>query len=146
MAGASRKRGRYYGGRDGKGFCPWPVECATHPNFYGLSAIAKALLFELLGQYRGRNNGDLTTAWSVLKHRGWRSRDTVQRAEGELLRTGWIVKTRQGGRNRCNLFALTFFDIDECGGKLDTHRVGERLSYWRLGYNPELSEQEGQAA
>lgn len=141
-----KRRGKFYGGRDGRGFSPWPHDCATHPNFYRLSVTAKALLFELVGQYRGRNNGDLTTAWSLLKHRGWRSRDTVQRAEAELLRTGWIVKTRQGGRNRCNLFALTLYDIDECGGKLDAYRVGERLSYWRLGYNPELSDQEGEAA
>lgn len=137
---AKRKKGKYYGGRDGAMFSAWPADCATHWNFYQRSTQAKALLFELLGQYRGRNNGDLTTAWSVLKDRGWRSRDTVQKAEAELLRTGWIVKTRQGGRNRCNLFALTFYDIDDCKGKLDVHvHIGKRLSFWKLGYNPWLT-------
>ncbi|TQE98162.1 MAG: hypothetical protein FKY71_15255 [Spiribacter salinus] len=134
---STRKRGKYYGDRDGRGFTPWPYDCATHWNFHRLSNIAKALLLELMGQWRGRNNGDLTAAWSVLKERGWHSRHTVQRAEAELLETGWIVKTRQGGRNRCNLYALTFLDIDECGGKVEGYRVGERLSYWKLGYNPE---------
>jgi hypothetical protein len=99
-----------------------------------LSPYGKALLFELLGQYRGNNNGDLTCTWSVLKKRGWRARSTLQNAEAELMATGWIVRTRQGGRNSCNLYALTFFDVDECGGKLDACApVGKRLSWWRLG-------------
>lgn len=135
---STRRRGKYYGGRDGRGFSPWPIECATHWNFYRLTPYAKALLFELIGQYRGRNNGDLTCAWSVLKDRGLGCRNTVYKAELELMRTGWTARTRQGGRNQCNLYALTFLDIDDCNGKLDPHvRVGERLSYWRLGYNPE---------
>ncbi|HET8700987.1 MAG TPA: hypothetical protein VFL97_04900 [Nitrococcus sp.] len=143
MTLATRKRGRTYGGRDGNAFSAWPHECGQHPNFYRLSVHAKAMLFELLSQYRGRNNGDLTAAWGVLKDRGLGSRNTVYRAERELLRTGWIYRTRQGGRNRCHLYALTFFDVDECDGKLDTPElVGQRLSYWKLGYNPELSSQQ----
>lgn len=146
MAKATRSKGRYYGGRDGDKFSAWPKECAEHWNFYQRTHIAKALLFELLGQYNRRNNGDLTTAWSVLKDRGWKSRDTLFKAAQELLSTGWIVKTRQGGRNRCNLYALTFFDIDDCGGKVEIYKPGIRLSYWRQGYNPDTEKAKGKAA
>jgi hypothetical protein len=37
----------------------------------------------------------------------------------ELLEAGFVIQTRLGGRNKCALFALTWFGIDECGGKLD---------------------------
>lgn len=114
-----RKRNKHKGRRQEGSFSQWPHACANHPNYARLSLPARALLFEFLGQYRGGNNGDLCCSFSVLKKRGWRSRDTIERARAELERVGWIVRTRQGGRNAANLYALTFFDIDECGGKLD---------------------------
>lgn len=140
---ATRKKGRFFSGRDGSSFSPWPTECGQHWNFRARSVHAKALLFELLSQYNGRNNGDLCCAWGLVKDRGLGSRRTVQAAEKELERSGWSYRTRQGGRNQANLYALTFIDIDECNGKLDSHvRVGERLSYWKLGYNPSLESTE----
>src|SRR5688572_22878675 len=94
-------------------FTAWPHACAQHPNFSNLSAIAKALLLYFLGEFRGSNNGDLSCAWKLMKLRGWKSRTTVEKACKELEQTGWIVRTRQGFRNRCNLYALTMFSIDE---------------------------------
>jgi hypothetical protein len=122
------------------GFSRWPHSCASHPNYHRLSLPARALLTELLGQYRGNNNGDLCCAWrGLLKERGWRSRTTVDRARDELVALGWIVLTRQGDKNKPNLYALTFFDIDDCGGKLDAGTpIGQRLSYWKEGFNPNL--------
>jgi hypothetical protein len=35
-----------------------------------LSPFAVKLLMELLGQYRGDNNGDLTVAWTLMSKRG----------------------------------------------------------------------------
>ena len=126
--------------REGRSFSAWPHACATHENFYRLSNSAKALLFELLGQYRGNNNGDLCSAWGLLKDRGWRSRATIERARDELLKTGWIVLTRQGGRNKANLYALTFYAIDECKGKIDSRPLpGSPLGYWKTGTNPEIN-------
>lgn len=126
--------------RDGKTYSAWPHACAIHENFYRLSNSAKALLFELLGQYRGNNNGDLCCAWGLLKKRGWRSRATIERARNELLKSGWIVLTRLGGRNKANLYALTFYAIDECKGKID-HRPlsGSPLGYWKTCTNPEIN-------
>ena len=98
-------------------------------NYRSLSAKAIKLLFDLWRQYNGFNNGDLCVAWSVMEPKGWRSRDTLYRALKELLYYGFIEQTRQGGKNRCSLYALTCYQIDDCKGKLDvpaTHRPSHR--------------------
>lgn len=124
--------------REHGSFSTWPHVCATHENFYCLSSTAKALLFELLGQYRGKNNGDMDCAWENMRHKGWNSRSTIERARNELLERGWIVLTRRGGRNQCHLYGLTFLALDECNGKLDARSFdGKSLGYWKLGHNPE---------
>lgn len=88
-------------------------------------------------QYRGSNNGDLTCAWGTVGKRWMHSRTTLDRAEGELIAVGWIVRTRIGSRNSPHLYALTFWNIDECYGKLDAGwRAGPKLSYWKLGRDP----------
>lgn len=84
-------------------------------KYRALSAPAKVLLFELCRQFRGSNNGNLCTAWGVVKDRGCGAHTTVQKATDELLRAGMIEKTEQGGRHRPNLFALTWRAIDNCG-------------------------------
>jgi hypothetical protein len=89
------------------------------------------LLIDIGAQYRGDNNGDLTTAWSVKKERGWKSRDTLSRAQKELEAGGWISRTRQGGRNMPTLWALSFCAIDECKGKLDVASTTVPSNAWR---------------
>jgi hypothetical protein len=90
-----------------------------HPCYNSLSHTATRLLFEFARQYNGHNNGDLCAAWKLMHVRGWRSRDTLDRAKRELLDHGLILLTRQGGRRKANLYALTWRAIDECKGKLD---------------------------
>lgn len=125
--------------RDGSTFVAWPHICAEHWNFYRLSITAKALLFCLLSQFKGNNNGDFCCAWGIMKPKGWKSRTTIDKARDELLQTGWIVCTRQGGRNKPNLYAVTFIAIDECKGKLDSRSFTNKpLGYWKTGINPEL--------
>ena len=51
--------------------------------------------------------------------RGWNSSDQLDKAKKELIKRDVIQLTRQGGRNKCNLYALTWFPINECKGKLD---------------------------
>lgn len=83
------------------------------PAFYKLSPFAHKLLFDLTGQYRGDNNGDLTAAWSQLSERGWRSRTTLYRAKKELIDAGFVYVTRKGRMpNTCELLALTWFPLD----------------------------------
>lgn len=83
------------------------------PAFIALSPFACKLLLELAGQYRGDNNGDLTSAWSVLGKRGWNSRTTLWRVKRELIEAGFIYVTRKGHMpNTCELLALTWFPLD----------------------------------
>lgn len=103
-----------------------------------LSPRAVKCLMDLAGQFRGKNNGDLTIAFGVMKHRGWKSKSQLAMAGAELEASGWIVRTRQGGRHKPTLYALTFWPIHKCGGKLDTglRTEGEPLHLWRTGCGP----------
>ena len=89
------------------------------PQYIALSHPAKTLLVDVAMQYSGKNNGDLAVTLSMMKKRGWRSNSTLRRALKELVEAEWLTMTRQGGRHKCNLYALTWEPIDECGGKLE---------------------------
>ena len=83
------------------------------PAFTALSPHACKLLLELAGQYRGKNNGNLTVAWSVVSKRGWRSRSTLWRCKAELIKAGFVYVTRKGHMpSTCELLALTWFPLD----------------------------------
>ena len=110
--------------RESGAFAPVPCRVLSSEEFAGLSTKAVKLLFDLVSQLRfgaggTKNNGDLTATWSIMRHRGWRSRDTLYKALLELEATQFVVKTRQGGLNMCSLYGITWWAIDECGGKLD---------------------------
>jgi len=90
-----------------------------HPDYLALSHPAKTLLVDVLRHYNGSNNGDFAITLSVMSKRGWTSKDTLVRATKELIEADLLMLTRQGGRHRCNLYAVTFWPIDECSGKLD---------------------------
>jgi hypothetical protein len=100
-------------------------------SFAKLSPHAVKLLLDFMAGYSGFSNGDLSMPWSHAVTRGWRSRDTLNRALKELLDGGWIIKTRQGGRrNRtCCLYAITLFSIDDC-----RHKTG--VSKFDAGITP----------
>jgi hypothetical protein len=81
--------------------------------FVALSPHACKLLMELVGQYKGDNNGNLTVAWSVVSKRGWRSRTTLWRCKAELIAAGFVFVTRIGHMpSTCELLALTWFPLD----------------------------------
>lgn len=106
--------------RDGGGHVAIPFAVLNGAAFIGLSAKARMLLFDLAAQYRGNNNGDLCMAFKLMKPRGWKSEETLGKAKLELLESGLIVETRKGARpNKCSLFALTWYALDDCDGKLD---------------------------
>lgn len=83
-----------------------------------LSPRAVKLLVDLMAQYRSFNNGDLTTAWSVMQRAGWKSKHLLYLAQQELEGRGWILRTRKGlrahGVNSCTLWAITFYPINDC--------------------------------
>jgi len=112
------------GRREGGIFVPFPVEVLSHLNFINLSSKAKHLLFDLASQLCFKqggtvNNGDLTASFTVMQKRGWKSRESLDLAIKELLYYAFVKLTRQGGfRAGPNLYAFTFFAIDDCNGKL----------------------------
>lgn len=106
--------------RDGGGHVAIPVAVLNGAAYLGLNAHARMLLWDLAAQYRGNNNGDMCMAWKLMKPRGWKSEDTLSKAKLELLEARLIVETRKGARpNKCSLFALTWYALDDCNGKLD---------------------------
>jgi hypothetical protein len=71
-----------------------------------------------------------------MEKRGWKSRDTLGRALAELLHFGMIEKTRQGGLNRCGLYALTWQPINDCRGKLDVSATVLASGLWKTPKPP----------
>ena len=118
-----RERGR---------FLALPYAVLTSAAYLSLSPHGIKLLVDLGMQYYGRNNGDLCAAWKLMRARGWHSEETLHKAKKELLQAQLIVETRKGGRpNRTTLYALTFFALDYCGGKLDITPAGFPYGGWR---------------
>jgi len=78
-----------------------------------LDGNAIKAVMELAGQYKGSNNGDLSSPFTTARDRGWGSESTLAKWLKFLEQRGWIVRTRQGGRHAgCNLFAVTWWPID----------------------------------
>lgn len=117
--------------REAGGFVPLPFVVIRSESYARLSAHAVKLLNDLMAQYKGGNNGDLCAAWTFMEKRFWKSKGTLYKALRELREKYWIVVSRQGGRNRASLYALTFFAIDECKGKLDIKSTHSPSGLWR---------------
>jgi len=113
-AESARKRDRFKG-RTSKGppFVQIFHRITDSDAFGKLSGNACKLLLEIALQYRPGRNGDISVPWSRLKNRGWRSQGTVADSKRELMDGGWIIETRKGGKNKCSLYALSYYPIDE---------------------------------
>ena len=78
-----------------------------------LGARAATLLALVATRYHGHNNGDLSVTYTELHERwGW-ARDTTARAFAQLRDHRLLVLTRQGGRNRCSLYALGWLPVSD---------------------------------
>lgn len=113
------------------------MEC---PDYINLSGSAVRLLNEMAYQFKGRNNGDLCPAWTLMKERGFRSKATLTKAIKELVAAEMIMLTRQGQfiRNKAGLYALTWQPIHECTGKqLDESPTQKPLRNFSLERNQE---------
>lgn len=117
MGKEQKRRSRQKGRRAEHSYLGIPHYIIRSPEFGALEPWAHKLLIELAGNYNGKNNGDLSAAFSVLKDRGWNSSGTLSAALKQLVHDGWIVRTRHGGKNRCALYAVTWWPVDECTGK-----------------------------
>lgn len=102
------------------------------PQWAALPPYSVKLLMELARQYKGSNNGDLGAAFSILRERGWSSEPTMWKHLATLEDTGWIIKTRQGGRHiGCNLYAVTWWPVDECNGKHQHPPESKASNLWK---------------
>lgn len=100
---------------------PMPVEFLLSRACASLSPHAAKMLLDLCSQLKanGYGNGDLSAAPAVMRPRGWSSNDTRRAALAELIRAGLLVVTRQGGRRRCTLYAITLWPLQCPLEKLD---------------------------
>jgi hypothetical protein len=110
-----------------------PEAVLDSQNFRHLGPKACKLIFDLLRQLRlsrggPKNNGDICIAWSLMKPCGWSSKQQLYEARDELEHYGFIVVTRQGGKNRPTLYGFTWWSIDYCDGKLDPPTAAKILS------------------
>jgi hypothetical protein len=81
--------------------------------YRSLGPCACKLMLDVLSQFQGDNNGDISIPWSRMKKCGWNSKSTLFRAKKELVEAGFIHITRQGRRpSVCQLLALTWFPLD----------------------------------
>lgn len=100
--------------------------------FKGASYTAKSLLFEVIRQHSGGNNGHLHLYTEWLYKRCWKSAGTIQKAKEELIERGLLVKTRLGGLNAgADRFALTWLDISNFAG-LDIRPCNYHKGAWAL--------------
>ena len=100
-------------------------------EFADLSPYGVKLLVEIASHFDGKNNGDLSAPHSVLSKRGWKSSGTLAKTKKELVAKGWLITTRQGGRNRCSLFALSWLPVDECNNKHDHPIEATASNLWK---------------
>lgn len=117
--------------RESGGYVPLSYVVIRSDSFTKLSPRAVKLLIDMLSQYKGDNNGDFSIAWKLMEKRGWKSEATLNKAKDELLEREWIEVTRPGGLNRPTLYAVTFFSVDDCNGKIDLPATHSPRSLWR---------------
>lgn len=107
---------------------PWAVVDSV--SFKGASDKAKALLFALMRQHNGNNNGRLHLSKKWLYEYGWTCHENNSKARKELIERGLIVQTKWGGLNMgADWFALTWYDISNYVGLDITAKGFSRGAY-----------------
>ena len=101
---------------DGR-YTPVPHAVLDSVAFQGAGYREKALLYELIRQHDGKNNGHLQLADSYLRRRGWKSADQANKARKGLIDRRLILCTKLGGLNiGPNRYALTWLPISDFRG------------------------------
>lgn len=98
-------------------YTPAPHALLDSIAFMGASHAARSLIYEVLRQHDGKNNGHLHLSANWLKGRGWNSKDGIQKAKTEAINRGLIIKTREGGLNAGpDRYAMTWLPISNYVG------------------------------
>ena len=128
----SKRKAVYLDKIEQGGYVALPHVVLRSSGFKSLSSHAVKLLIDLISQYLGSNNGDFCAPFSLMKKdRGWKSKGTLNRAIKELVESGFVEVSRQGGRHKCSLYAVTFYAVDECSGKIDIRATSKPTSLWK---------------
>jgi hypothetical protein len=101
-------------------------------EFSRLSGNAVKVLIRIALGYDRYNNGRLSFTAREAEWAGFKSKDVVNKARDELLHTGWLKITRQGGRNAPTLYALTWRPVNYDDGLLCEPPL-PRSDLWRDG-------------
>ena len=119
-----------------------PHDLLDSISFMDAGHTARSLMFDLIRQHTGQNNGHLQMAISWMKKRGWTSNDVMHRAKLELIERGLIIQTRQGGLNAGpNLYAVTWLPISNFK-ELDIESKNYHPGKWRFMDNiPAIAKQ-----
>lgn len=125
------RRQKTKGRRESGGFVRIPHAVIDSQGWKLSNGTAIKMLCELARCFNGFNNGDLAATFKMLRPRGWSSPETITNACRELRSHGLIELTRQGGLHRSNLYALTWYPIDECRGKLDVASTKVASGLWK---------------
>lgn len=109
-----------------------PKAVTDSVSFKGATSAAKALLFALMQQHNGINNGHLHLTKGWLSAQGWTCDESNRKATKELIERDLVIQTKWGGLNAgTNKYALTWYDITNYVG-LDITKAGYLLSAWSL--------------
>lgn len=112
------------------GFARIPHAVMDSEAFMGLTDRGKSLLFALMRQINGSNNGRLQLTNKWLSAHGWQSNSSNSKAIAELVKRDLIVTTRFGGLNAgCNWYAVTWLPISNFIG-LDISAQTYRQGSW----------------
>lgn len=112
----------------GYALIPWVVIDSI--SFFGASDKAKSLLYALIRQHNGMNNGHLHLSKKWLHEHGWKSPESNMKSCKELITRGILIQTKWGGLNMGpNLYALTWYDITNYVGLDITSKGYQRGAY-----------------
>ena len=129
------KRAKHTGRKGNGKFLGIPHHVLESPAYNALDGWSVKLLVDIGKQYTGYNNGDLSAPFSTLKKQGWRSPSTLNKSLKRLQEVGLIQLTRQGGKNHCSLYAITWHPINDCKGKTDIVETKQASNNWKQ-YQP----------
>lgn len=111
--GKSRKKKRNNADTPGQ-FAALPYSVIRSEAFQNCKPIGIHLLLTLMLQYKGDNNGDICVSPKVMKEYGWHDKRQLGLGLTSLLDSKLMIKTRQGGKNQCSLFAFSWIRIHDC--------------------------------
>ena len=77
-------------------FVAVPMAVLKGNEWRHMSDRARVLMFDLMAQYTGKNNGRLSPSLAAMRERGWTSCDQLAKAKAELLACPFAIETRKG--------------------------------------------------